>query len=108
MASKNELPIVEIVQVDESLNSNGNSIEFYASLEEFTVVGPKELKEIQTGIQLKIPESYYMLVTVDMSLFKETNLTVAGGVFIINPNDKDEVVITLANLTIPIKSLANK
>lgn len=99
MAPKNELPIVEVIQVDESFELKDNVIEFYASLEEFTVIGPRELKEIQTGIQLKIPSGYYMLVTMDIPLFKETNLILAGGVFIINSGDEDEVVITLANLT---------
>ena len=99
MAPKNELPVVELIQVDESFELKDNIVEFYASLEEFTVIGPKELQELQTGIRLKIPKNYYMLVTIDQPLFKETNLLLAGGVFLIQPEDEEEIVLPLINLT---------
>lgn len=100
MAQKNDLPIIEVIQVDKSFEVKEGLVEFYASLEESIVIGPKELKDVQTGIRLKIPNGYYLLVNIDYSLFKETNLTLAGGCFIItSDSSSEEIELSLINLT---------
>lgn len=98
MATKNTTEI-EVVKVDQSFELKDNIIEFYASLDEFIVIGPKEVKGIRTGIKLKVPEGYYVLVAIDYELMKETMLTFASGCVMIEAGEHDEIELDFVNLT---------
>jgi dUTPase len=99
MAYKNELPIIEFIQIDESFTVKNDVIEFYASLDEFTFIGPKELKIIQTGVKINIPTGYCVLITVNYELLKKSLLTLASGCVILYPGMEDEIELSLINLT---------